>query len=306
MIITEKNDLIKSKVTLDQFHDAFNWKVTKDPLFINGSAEQWGQAQEVPGFFATVRENEDGSRAPLGVVKGRYEVIGNQRILDTVEELLGVGSGEPYDYQVKNNGARFAFRLLFPKYLTPNVNDKSNFLQLCLSVVGSHDGSSGLTVEISPILRYCLNGLLSLGGAHALQSVRHTANADHRLGGLRGLFGSVENEFEQFGVLLGKLSETKVTRDGITEYVKRVLDVTEPDNEKISARTLNVIGEIETLARRGRGNDGETLWSAFNGVTEYVDHYRGTDKARGFDSVAGGGADLKRRALEEALVLIGK
>lgn len=297
MIVQEYNKLIESKVTLDQFHSAFKWKVEKENLYIqNGLID-------VPGFFATVRVNEDGTKTPLGVVKGRYEVIENSQVLEAVEKILGVGAGVPYDYQVQNHGARFAFRLLFPKYLAPNVNDKSNFLQLCLSVKGSHDGSSGLVVELSPILRYCLNGLLNLGKAHAVSSVRHSSGASLKLDRIKTVFGLVEEEFDTFGLQLGRLSEVTLNRIQIRDYVKNVLGVTESDDQKISTRTRNVIADIESLAIQGRGNHGETLWDAYQGVTEYVDHYRGEKGSRGWNSVAGTGASLKREALKVALEL---
>lgn len=60
------------------------------------------------------------------------------------------------------------------------------------------------------------------------------------------------------------------------------------------------------LAQTGRGNDGSSLWDAYNGATEFVDHTarRDTDYAKdraAFNAIAGDGAALKNRALKLAV-----
>lgn len=295
-ILTGSKELIKGRVTIEQLHDAFDWKVEKDDLY----RIEDHQPRRIDGFYATVRVNSNGTNS-LGVVKSRYEIIQNATILNTVSDILGFGAGEPFDYHIKDNGAKFNFRLLFPKYLVPNVNDESDFIQLCLSVRGSHDGSSGLTVQVQPLRKVCLNGLITLGNAYAIQSVRHTRNADQNLGGIRRLFENVNAEFDLLGQQIDELSRVDVNQQQIRDYAKIVLDVKENDEREISTRLRNQLDAISTLARRGKGNHGETLWDAYNGLTEYVDHYRGTDNEREWNATSGTGSQLKRRALEVAL-----
>lgn len=302
-IIKESKELLQGRVSIEQLHEAFNWKVNKENLYRKDDAKL-GTIAHVPDFFATVRENQDGSKQSLGVVKGRYQVIQNDDILETVENVLGVGAGSPFDFQVKDSGARFAFRLLFPKYLCPNVQDKSDFLQLALTVKGSHDGSSGLTVQVSPIRAYCTNGLLTLGKVYAIQSIRHTRSANLGLQNIRQILEAADQEFDVLGVQIGTLSRVEFKQDQhrvLEQYAKDVLEITEPDRTKISTRQLNQVDEIVSLANRGKGNHGRTLWDAYNGLTEYVDHFRGTDEGRDWNALAGTGSELKRRALEVAL-----
>ena len=297
IILSSSKELIKGRITIDQLQHAFDWKVEKADLYrLENEAPKC-----VPDFFATVRVNQDGSKNSLGVVKSRYTVIQNDEILETVNSLLGIGAGEPFDYQIKDNGARFAFRLLFPKYLAPNVYDDSDFLQLAIAVKGSHDGSSGLTVQVQPIRKICLNGFISLGKVYALDSIRHTANANLGLGNIRRVLESVNAEFDLIGDQIKRISSVNVDRFRAHTYIKDVLEITEPDDSKVSTRSINQVHDVEALFRRGKGNQGRTLWDAYNGVTEYVDHYRGTNDARTWNAVAGSGADLKRRALEVAL-----
>jgi hypothetical protein len=67
------------------------------------------------------------------------------------------------------------------------------------------------------------------------------------------------------------------------------------------------------LSRNGQGNGSEgvkgTLWAAYNGVTEYVDHRKLNVRAHDFNDARlryvwfGAGAAIKQRALTHALKL---
>jgi hypothetical protein len=68
----------------------------------------------------------------------------------------------------------------------------------------------------------------------------------------------------------------------LRQYVRKVLEL--PEDEKAwSGRAKNTLADIVELARRGRGNDGRTVWSAYNGVTHYITHAYG----RNADSACG-------------------
>jgi hypothetical protein len=68
----------------------------------------------------------------------------------------------------------------------------------------------------------------------------------------------------------------------------------------------NIIEEIVGLAEAGRGNDlpsvRGTLWTAYNGVTEWLTYSRGRSQENRMNSLwFGDGANLNRQALEVAL-----
>ena len=272
---TQSKEMLKGKVGIEQFYDAFSWNVEKDQLYLEDANASTGY-KAFPERFATVRVDTDGKRTALGVARGRYEVIQNAQVLETVEKILGIGGGEPFDYGIKDNGARFNFRLLFPKYLYPNVNDKNDFIQLCLAIKGSHDCSSGLTAEVQPIRSYCTNGLVWFGKSYSVSSVRHTSSAGLKLNDLGRVLGFAVQEFEDSGEALRKLSQRKMKPVEISDYVANVLGV--KDENDVSTRSKNIADEILSLAHRGKGNRGETLWDAYNGVSVVNDKGIGLDK----------------------------
>ena len=63
--------------------------------------------------------------------------------------------------------------------------------------------------------------------------------------------------------------------------------------------TESLAKEIENLFQYGKGNSGETAFDLYNGVTEYVDHFRGKDdSSRLANSMIGSGAAMKTNAFE--------
>jgi hypothetical protein len=232
------------------------------------------------------------------------------------DDLLGTGAGAPWDYSLKNGGAAFNFRLLFPSYLAPESNP-GDYLQLCLSIMGSHDGTGAVYASIQAIRAACENGVITLGATYAVSSVRHTmSGAVNGLTGLRRVLLQANEEFDALGVQVNKLSSSRLQNHHVLRaYVLDVLGADPAaDLDKLPARTRNVVESMEGLAASGRGNEGRTFWDAYNGVTEYIDHYtktRGASMAVNPEGVnwsqnAGTGAGVKRRALELALVYAAK
>src|SRR5262245_64015065 len=74
-----------------------------------------------------------------------------------------------------------------------------------------------------------------------------------------------------------RLARKSVNQADLRKYVKRVLKV--EDEQDISTRSKNIVEEIVRLAEAGRGNDlpsvRGTLWTAYNGVSEYLTYTRG-------------------------------
>jgi hypothetical protein len=69
-----------------------------------------------------------------------------------------------------------------------------------------------------------------------------------------------------------------------------------------STRSTNNRSEVLEAFRKGKGNNGETLWDLYNGVTEWVDHNRGNDdEKRMASSLVGSGFNMKTQAWESAM-----
>jgi hypothetical protein len=100
------------------------------------------------------------------------------------------------------------------------------------------------------------------------------------------------------------MANTVLTPVLLTRYLDSMFPI--EDQTKANTRTNNIRDRVTALINGGKGNDGSSLWSAYNGVTEYVDHFR-TVKNEGNRweaSVFGSGVDMKEKAFDMACALI--
>jgi hypothetical protein len=92
--------------------------------------------------------------------------------------------------------------------------------------------------------------------------------------------------------------------------VRRALVLKIKSEEDISTRSKNLVEEIVRLAEAGRGNDlpgvWGTLWTAYNGVSEWLTYNRGRSEDNRLNSLWFGDSALtNRHALEVALDMAG-
>lgn len=85
----------------------------------------------------------------------------------------------------------------------------------------------------------------------------------------------------------------------------------EPDDTALAERAIRNRHAAAHFYSQGRGNDTKgvagTLWAAYNGVAEYIDHRKLNKRAGDYNQARlsyvwfGGGAAIKQRALVHAL-----
>jgi hypothetical protein len=114
--------------------------------------------------------------------------------------------------------------------------------------------------------------------------------------------------FEATAEQYRRLARRSVNQADLRKYVKRVLRV--EDEQDISTRFKNLVEEVVGLAETGRGNSipsvRGTLWTAYNGVSEWLTYSRGRSVDSRLNSLwFGDGALTNRHALEVALDMAG-
>jgi len=162
----------------------------------------------------------------------------------------------------------------------------------------------------------CQNTLeLALEEARRTKNIfrlRHSANIKERLTEAKEALGLVNKQFEDFNNIVNVLAKTKVDTKMAEKFFKGLgFDTEENENDQA------VVDSIVHLFEAGKGNTMKgvkgTLWALVNGVTEYVDHQRGTRKTKAFGSIEearlnsawfGQGRELKNEALEQAVELM--
>jgi hypothetical protein len=108
--------------------------------------------------------------------------------------------------------------------------------------------------------------------------------------------------FEHFKTLASELAQKVVDQKMIDLFLKGVFGETD---SKQSATKLEAVNQ---LIHTGKGNTGKSAWDMYNGVTEWIDHYRYSGKeeedAKNIASAILTGVDVKEKAWEVATSLL--
>ena len=179
---------------------------------------------------------------------------------------------------------------------------------------GSHDGSRAVRCGFTPIRVVCANTLRMAHNSerdeNKLVKVLHTKNITTTLAQLRDVMMVANSSFEATAEQYRRLTRCPINRADLRKYVKVVLEVEKIEDRELPGRTLTKIREIEMAATRGKGNENPavrgTLWTAYNGVTEYLGYTHGRTNESRVDSLwFGESARVSQRAFEVAVSMAG-
>jgi len=146
---------------------------------------------------------------------------------------------------------------------------------------------------------------LALRDGNRVFNVRHTATVAEKVKEVADLMGLARQAFAGTAEAYRRLAEIKVDARLLSEFFG-ILIPDNPDAERTS-RTQNtrdrLIDLFENDWRNNLPETRHTLWSAYNAITHFVDHVRGSDDKRLQSAWFGSGAQLKDLAFTEALKL---
>lgn len=276
-----------------------DWLVGTKPLFT-------ADGIEVPAR-ATYRED---TGAILGVVGNRYTPLQNIEAFEFYEPLVDSGLVTLETAGSLKNGKRIWVLGKInrdPLVIVPQADDVINQYIL---LSNSHDGVTAIRCGFTPVRVVCWN---TLSWAHNLAAdqekaagqllrVRHTKNAKQALHEIRDVMDLASSTFSASAAQYKELAANDVNEADLKRYV-RIIWGHNPDDED-ACKTI--LPKIEELVECGAGNDRDgvrgTWWGAYNGVTEYLSHQRGSSDEKRLDSLwFGSGLNMNRKALEVGL-----
>jgi phage/plasmid-like protein (TIGR03299 family) len=272
-----------------------DWEVTKTPIMaLDGTFIQ--------DHFAIIRDNQ-GTCDSLGVVGNQYEPVQNKDAFSFFDSVIQDGDAT-YDTAGSLKGGRIIW--ILAKLNGALKITKDDYVEKHLLLYNSHDGSSAVTMQFTPIRVVC-NNTLSMAKATANEryklSVRHTPTVLSRMQGTATYLGYVDQQFERTGEAYRVLAGVGINTQALEKYLKTLFP--DPQGDFTRNRNAATREKCIELFETGIGTEGTppTMWRAYNSVTEYVDHVRNqsNDEARVRSAWIGQGAQLKQKALYLAL-----
>lgn len=215
----------------------------------------------------------------------------------------------------------------------PSVIVKGDEVQKYILLSNSHDGKVAVRVGFTPIRVVCNNTLqlATNDSASKLIRVRHTKNVADVLVAVRETMDAANAAFEATAEQYRALARVKCTGDDLTRYVNVVFKRTAPKLAKPAAESVEQPSELAQLLTKdlpadepkefqarcieqvranfegGKGNTMRgvkgTWWAAYNAMTEFLTHQRGTSEETRLAAQFNDAATINQRALTTAIAL---
>lgn len=244
-----------------------NWTVSDSPIYTSGMVE-------IQNKKAIVR---DDTGIPLGVVGSDYVPIQNEILFQTLKEL-----GE-FDTElvVETAGSLGQGETVWALAKMPAMSLKmgKDVINPYILLMNGHIGNHSLRILPNSVRVVCQNTLkMALKESSSLSygfQIKHSSNAMERLLIAKNSLKEVCQEWENSKKQIEKLADTPITDTTIEELISGTFG----DKKSKSSRgeTLNenrnnkIWENFKSPTCNVEGTSG-TLWSAFNAITEYLDH----------------------------------
>jgi phage/plasmid-like protein (TIGR03299 family) len=277
------------------------WKVRKIALQGVETTPDGITIIECPDKVMTVRTNiVTGVTEYLGVVGTDYATVQNEEAAEVLNHLVDE-AGAHFETAGSLRGGRMVFLTMkLPKAMKiAGVDD----MELYLCATTSHDGTSALRVDATPIRVVCANTQrAAIANSKGSYTFRHTSNVRQQITQAREAMGLMWRYLDGFQAQAEKMLNEALTMGEFEKVVAELWPVaddasdTTKNNAKKRGTTLRYLIRDSDTQKAIKG----TRWAGFQAITEYIDHYAPAKDAelRANRAVTGPIAELKTRAFE--------
>ncbi|MGH7544079.1 MAG: DUF932 domain-containing protein [Gemmatimonadota bacterium] len=247
-----------------------DYRVEKRPLY----AISGGRPVLVPGRYAIARRDPGApDRGPIfGIVGEGYRPLQNVEAFRFFDGIVGPGRAIYHTAGALGHGERIWILAKLPGEIRVIGDDVA---EKYLLLSNSHDGSSAVQIKFTPVRVVCQNTLTMALQQGPTVRILHRKSLQCDLDRAQEALGIIQTEFEELEVTFRALARTQVDQERLTEYLTRVF----PDPADTTDVSRRMRLRRDRLWSRHFFENGRslpeargTMWAAYNGVTEYIDH----------------------------------
>jgi len=293
---------VDPSIPLNQMASKYNldWEVTAEQMFRLNRVSDRPQYIPVEDKVALVRSDND---FVLGDATTGYVIFNNTQGFLALQELIDSG-------KVKMNtvgslkGGKIVWGLLTMDDSQYEV-DVNDIVARHILFSWGHDGKTGMAFGFTDVRTVCANTIRQAWSSELsrLLRVTHRGNVQGNVDMIVKAIDTSNMEFRATISDYKKMLNTHINQNDIRSYVKAVLQLEEKDTNK---RATNLINKVSNLSYLGVGNGpyANTVWGAFNGISEFLSHQSGRNADNRMTSLwFGSNAGVLRRAHSEAMKL---
>jgi phage/plasmid-like protein (TIGR03299 family) len=259
-----------------------DWRVAKVPLFYHESIERVGVVPDAHAVIPTDGWHKK-ERPVFGVVSDKYEPLQNTEAFAFFDPLVEEGYATYETAGALGNGERV---WVLAKLNNP-IDIKGDLTDKYLLLSNSHNGKSAVKIKFTPIRVVCNNTLTWALSKNRNYNIKHDSQLELNIGKAKKLFSSITSEYADIEKTFRTLAETEVDEKRLDEYLNAVYpEPTKPEDtkrlpdwekrvERSKRDRAHCVAIFQNAERQPVRELQNTLWTAYNAVTDYVDHYSG-------------------------------
>jgi phage/plasmid-like protein (TIGR03299 family) len=291
-----------------------NWDVGLKPVYCMDG----GVYYEIPEKKAVVRLDKWGQPdcTTFALVGNDYQVFQNRDAFGFFDPLIATGKVSYETAGALGSGER----VWVLGKVDSEMDIRGDKVNKYLLFSTGHDARTALQIRFTPVRVVCQNTLvISLQGKGDLSKIYHIPGMDKRVRMAQeevqkvlGIYDKIETTYNQFAVKQLTTDELKQYLEAVFPDPKLQKGQLETRRYKIALQENQEIREFATkLFNEGIGNDKPpiqgTLWAAYNGIVEMVDHHqRHPNRWKRLEYICfGEGQKIKQLAFEKAKAFLG-
>ena len=226
----------------------------------------------MPDTFVVVL-NDPLNRPVLGVVSKDYMPLQNSEAIGFFDPIVGENAAIYHTAGALGQGERIWLLAKLPGQLRVIGDDVADKYLL---LANSHDGKGSVQIKFTSVRVVCQNTLtLAFVGGESFRLV-HTPDVKQRLKATGQLLAQIRGSYDNMEEALQAMARVQVDGSQLTESLTEMFQLSDPTDDAALIRAERNRDWAEHFFDEGRGNRlpgvRGTLWAAFNGVTELLDH----------------------------------
>ncbi len=251
-----------------------DWEVVKQPLYVK-TGQNYRKAEDK---YMMIRADQLEKGPEFGIVSSDYTPLQNLEAFNFFDDIVGQGAAIFHTAGALGKGERVWILAKLPdsiRIIGDDVCDK----YLLLS--NSHDGRSSVQMKFTPIRVVCQNTLTMALNQGRTVRISHTGNIQARMRQARELLGFIHTRYDEIAQGFKAMTQIKMGKERLDQYYRIIFpDPRDPRDENALKRSVQNRVTAEWYYRNGKGNQEkgviDTLWAAYNSVTEMADYYQWT------------------------------
>ena len=286
----------KGQMVMDllETHDLF-WEVKKEKLYTSEGIES--------NYYSVRRADED---TEFMTCKKGYEVFQNWDLAELTHEIATKLGGD-----IKKGGHIQNGRKVFMQIDSgslKNIGLNNDQVDKYITVINSHDGSSGIGLGMTNVTVSCSNTFYK-AYRDLNHKIRHTVTMREKIDAvLYGLDAFKDSETSLYETYK-RMAEIQAKPNDVKRLIKNLVgvdvDMTASEAEDTySTRALNKAKNLSIRIAEESAQKGQTLWGLFSGVTSYTNRDLSGNRDLMENKIIGAGQKIDSKAYNQIAQLV--